>query len=232
MNNKNVNLDIIKRAEWYLQRMNSSNAPSYFIFEGNRFEIYNGVFSPALSKSSIFFFNTIKPFIKGKTILEIGAGTGIISILSIIYGAREVYCTDVNKNAIDCTLHNAKSLGVEKKIEIIHSKDFDDIKKKFDIIIFALPYVYIDNINSMVHKYGDLAFSMFDEKYSSQLFFFTNVYKYLKNKGRIFVEFSRIGNLKLFEKNIGVAGLHYSLIDSQKEGAADNRVYEIFSQIG
>ena len=92
------------------------------------------------------FFNKLfldKEFLKNKSILDLGCGTGESDIFFIKKGARNVTGVDFNKKSIIEANSYKKKLNI-KNIEFIH----DDIlnflpKKKFDIIVCkgVLPHI-------------------------------------------------------------------------------------------
>lgn len=67
-----------------------------------------------------------------KNILDIGCGSGILSILSKKLGANNVDACDIDKIAVDSTLDNAKINNVE--INAFESDLFSNVKVKYDII--------------------------------------------------------------------------------------------------
>lgn len=72
--------------------------------------------------------------------LEIGTGTGLISILAS-RKARMVIATDINPHALDCTL---KNIIVNKayNVELRKGDLFEPVKdEKFDLILFNTPYL-------------------------------------------------------------------------------------------
>lgn len=56
--------------------------------------------------------------VKGKEILEIGTGSGLVSLSCLRAGAARVVATDVNPAAIQNALYNARNLGVEERFEV------------------------------------------------------------------------------------------------------------------
>lgn len=102
-------------------------------------KVHSDVFPPHLTLSTKILLDFIKPLdIKDKTFLELGCGSGIISLLASKKGAK-VYSSDINKTAINFLDENAK----ENKLSIttIYSDLFDSIENiAFNYIIINPPY--------------------------------------------------------------------------------------------
>lgn len=86
--------------------------------------------------------------VHGKTIMEIGAGTGLISLCCAQYGAARVVATDINSNAVTCANFNAAWLKLDRRIEtrlVSEEKPgaFEVIRddERFDLIISNPPWV-------------------------------------------------------------------------------------------
>lgn len=105
----------------------------------------------------------------GKRCLEIGCGSGILSLAMAKFGATRVVCTDINPKAIESVRENAKRLGLAGKIEArLVSKDdmaaYAVIGKDevFDVILSNPPYsldLDAPDNTPLIDK-GDLGFSM------------------------------------------------------------------------
>ncbi|MDB4835022.1 50S ribosomal protein L11 methyltransferase [Cyclobacteriaceae bacterium] len=77
--------------------------------------------------------------VKGKTVLDIGCGTGILSLLAAKHGAKQVIALDSNKVCCDYTLSLTQANNFEKIIKVVHSKSVDyEPNFKFDIIVSEL----------------------------------------------------------------------------------------------
>lgn len=77
-------------------------------------------------------------FIPGNNVLELGCGSGIISVYCCKLG-RKVTCSDVSEEARKCCERNAIRNHVDP--EILDSQLFNRIDGSFDTIIFNPPYL-------------------------------------------------------------------------------------------
>lgn len=68
----------------------------------------------------------------GKKVLDIGCGSGILSILAMKMGAKIVDACDIDPIAIDSTKENAVINGV--KVNAFESNLFSNVKEKYDLI--------------------------------------------------------------------------------------------------
>ena len=102
-------------------------------------EIPPGIFHPGFFFSTHLLLQYINSFtLQGKKILELGAGSGLISIFTAKKGAQ-VTATDINPLAAEFLKINSEKNGVE--LEIIHSDLFHNIpSQQFDIIAINPPY--------------------------------------------------------------------------------------------
>jgi len=110
-----------------------------YSYKGINIIVKPGVFHPGLFFSTKILLNFIEGLeLKDQSFLELGAGSGIISIYAAQKGAQ-VTTTDISKIAVDNIINNVKKNDVE--VEIIHSNLFENIRfKKFDYIIINPPY--------------------------------------------------------------------------------------------
>ena len=84
---------------------------------------------------------------RGKRILEIGTGSGLISLCCLQAGAGRVVATDINPNAIDCARFNAAQRNYENALDLrlvrqVAPEAYSVIRpqEKFDIIISNPPW--------------------------------------------------------------------------------------------
>ena len=99
--------------------------------------------------------NETKNFKKCK-VLDIGTGSGAISISVAKFSGAEVTAVDVSKSALEVAKQNAKDL--DAKVTFIQSDLFSQLKKKqkYDIIVSNPPYIRsldIEGLDGEVKNY-------------------------------------------------------------------------------
>jgi release factor glutamine methyltransferase len=99
------------------------------------------IYSPA--EDSYLLEKEVKKFSKNKRVLDIGSGSGIQAVAAINSGAKSVIATDIDKESL---VHIRKIVkDNEYNIKIIKSNLFQNIKGKFDLVIFNPPYLPLDD---------------------------------------------------------------------------------------
>lgn len=113
--------------------------PRTFCYETICIKVHSEVFPPQLTFSTKILLDFINGLdLKSKTFLELGCGSGIISLLAAKKGAN-VSASDVNQTALDFLETNASKNSL--KLKIIYSDLFDNLKNQtFDYIIINPPY--------------------------------------------------------------------------------------------
>ena len=92
------------------------------------------------SEDSILFIESLKVS-EGERVLEIGCGSGVVSIHCARNGC-EVTSGDINPRAVELTRRNAELNGVD--IDVRETDVYSNIDGKFDTILFNLPYLPVD----------------------------------------------------------------------------------------
>lgn len=113
-------------------------------FYGETFLVKEGVLIPRPETEILVenAYNILKDM-KSPKILEIGIGSGIISVmLAKLIENIEVIGVDINDKALDLATQNAQKLEVSEKVNFIKSDLFENIKDiNFDMVISNPPYI-------------------------------------------------------------------------------------------
>lgn len=75
---------------------------------------------------------------KGEKVLEIGCGSGVVSIHCAVNGAV-VSCGDINPHAVELTRRNALKNNVD--LDVRDTDVYSAFAERYDTIIFNLPYL-------------------------------------------------------------------------------------------
>ncbi len=127
--------------------------------------------------------------------LEIGCGSGFLSILAAKLGAS-VTATDINPEAVETTIQNAKANSIS--LNAFCSDLFANVKGSFDFIIFNAPYLPDQDSGIAgkeqwsIHQNGNII-----ERFISEC------RSHLNSRGKILLLFSSLSGdiIKLLEEN-------------------------------
>ncbi|WP_423792971.1 HemK2/MTQ2 family protein methyltransferase [Methanocaldococcus indicus] len=150
--------------------------------------------------------------VKDKDVLEMGTGTGIVAIELAKRGAN-VLAADINPKAVELAKKNANIENVN--IEVIKSDLFENINKKFDIIVFNPPYlptVEEDKIDS----YLNYAFDGGKDGREILDRFIDEVKNYLKENGRVVIVQSSLTNLNKTLERFERLGFKTKILEKEK----------------
>lgn len=136
----------------------------------------------------------LKEVRKTDKVLDMGTGSGINAILSASKSS-DVTGVDTNSFAIKCAKKNAKLNNVSSKIRFFKSNLFQNVKGKFDLIIFDPPFRWF--------KPRDIRErATTDHNFKTLTIFFKRVKRYLKKDGRILMYYGTSGDLNYFKQLI------------------------------
>lgn len=86
--------------------------------------------------STILSLQALEKYVqKNKTIIDVGSGSGILSIAAVRLGAKEVIAIDNDQQAIKSTKQNAHLNDVHDTIIAIEGDLLKDVKSKADLIV-------------------------------------------------------------------------------------------------
>jgi release factor glutamine methyltransferase len=110
-----------------------------YSYEGTTVTVFPGVFHPGFYFSTKLLLKYLENIeLNKKYVLELGAGTGLISIFAANKGGF-VTASDISLTAVYNIEKNVKMTNAN--VEVVHSDLFDDIPhKRYDYIIINPPY--------------------------------------------------------------------------------------------
>jgi methylase of polypeptide subunit release factors len=99
----------------------------------------------------------------GETVLDLGCGSGFLSIAAAKLGAKQVVAIDIDPRALAATVDNARRNGVHEKIQVLSGSWFEALRewghsrntlKQFDVIMATPPQT--PGIRPFGQRYGGL----------------------------------------------------------------------------
>jgi release factor glutamine methyltransferase len=107
------------------------------------FVVDENVYEPA---EDTFLFAENLDVNEGDTVLDMGTGCGILSIIAA-QKASEVVAVDINPHAVRCAKENALLNNARSKISFIQGELFTPLSERisFDIILFNAPYLPVED---------------------------------------------------------------------------------------
>ena len=183
-------------------------------------EIFPGVFPPR------FFYSTkallkylVKQDLKNHTFLELGAGSGLISLYAAKIGAI-VTASDISKTAVKNVMHNADKHKL--KINVIHSDLFMNIKKQqFDWIIINPPFY-----SKTPEQETDFAWYC-GENFEFFQSLFSNISEYIHETSKVLLALSDTTSIANIIKIAGENKLIATIVYSQRHILENIYIFQI-----
>lgn len=106
--------------------------------DANNFDWFkdDGIFMPMMNDTgrNVSYKNAIDLAVPGKTVCDVGAGTGLLSILAAKAGAKKVYAVEVNPGRAEFARNAIEQIGLSNVIEVIQD-DFLNTDIAADIYV-------------------------------------------------------------------------------------------------
>ena len=155
------------------------------------------------SEDSFLLGKYVSKLSKGR-VLEIGVGSGYLMEVAL-NKTKNVKGVDIDKEAV--------KFCRDKGFDVIYSDLFNNVKGKFDVIIFNPPYLPQDK-NMKKHK------DLFGGKPGCEVIesFFNDVDKHLNEKGEVLILFSNLTNKKKIDSIIKENKFKFELLKEKNVG--------------
>ncbi len=105
--------------------------------------VFPGVYAPR--EDSFLLEECVERYANGR-VLDLGTGTGIQGIAAALKGC-EVTFVDIDPEAVRCAKVNAIANGISG--EFVISDMFENVRGRYDTVIFNPPYVPTDKIEEL-----------------------------------------------------------------------------------
>ncbi|OJF15653.1 methyltransferase [Couchioplanes caeruleus] len=143
---------------------------------GGEYNYATGLFASAL------------PYDGVRSMLEMGCGCGVASVIGALEGVPRVTALDINPAAVRTTQLNAERHGVADRVTARVSDLFAAVDDDaYDLIFWNSPFIQVPPDQLLD---SDLAYHFFDPGYAMHERFFRGARRRLSPSGRLFLGFS------------------------------------------
>lgn len=202
----------------YLQKVRTHTEPYSVKVLGKELIVFPKVMSPKYDWSGSFHARKLGK-VAGKDFLELGCGSGIVSLFAALKGAKKVVAVDINKDAVANTTANFKKYKL-RTAKAFHSNLFSKVAGKFDVIVFNLPY-HGNKPKDLLER------GVADEGYKTMRRFLKQAGRFLKIGGEMHVGFSTSGDTKLLMRTIKENGFQVKKLHSEFRQGYNCQIYVI-----
>lgn len=144
----------------------------------------------------------------------------------LVFG-EQVILTDINPDAVRNAEYNVKAFALSTRIQVRQGDMFSPIGRgeSFDVIIFNPPFGP-EKPNTF------LEMAMRDHEYRNLTRFFEQVENHLKPRGKIYMVFSDLGDLRYFRGQLRKHEFKVRILARLKEGRFRKYIYELLPKGG
>lgn len=205
---------------WYLQKDRK------FQYGFIKLEVTKGVFHPGLFHSTQFLLEYLQRFnLKGKTFLEPGCGTGLVSLYAYDKGAN-VIASDINPVAVKNAKKNfdnfSKTQQRDGSYKIILSDLFDELpKENYDYIVINPPYYFKNPLNESEKAW----FCGEEGQYFKKLFY--QLPEYINNDSKVLMVLSDNCDIARIQSIANQFGFNLKEVQKKKLIMENNFIYQI-----
>jgi len=158
---------------------------------------------------------------KGKSVLDMGSGSGVQAVTVALYGAASVLAVDISSHAIESIKENIRRFRL-RNVEYLQSDLFRKIKQqRFHVIIFNHPF-FTGQPKEEIERIYRAKASMLND-------FFHQAKDYLTTEGVLIMPFSHFGD---HDPQQYAKAFHYSVLEEiqVRNGFGDHSIYLLSSK--
>lgn len=111
-------------------------------------------FGTGTHQTTILCIQALERFVfPGCCVLDIGCGTGILAIASLLLGAQHAVAVDIDPNAVRIARDNAVQNGVFSRMDVVQGNLLDRVEGKYDLVIANIIADAVIELSSCVKHY-------------------------------------------------------------------------------
>ncbi|MEV5976736.1 methyltransferase [Streptomyces sp. NPDC052114] len=185
--------------------------PDSFTLLGRKWSLHRGVFPSTLSAATEVLASMV-PYPKGGSFLEVGCGTGVISVTAAFEGCASVTALDINEKAVANTAANIERHGVSDRVRVLHSDMYAALEPtdRFDAIFWNVPWTYVEDGFPLS---TDLHSAVFDPGYQGQSRYIAGAHEHLTDGGRLLIGTADLGDRARLDAVAEKAGMRVDMLD-------------------
>ncbi|MBZ4019498.1 hypothetical protein CCS38_27880 [Streptomyces purpurogeneiscleroticus] len=212
--------------------------PRVFDLAGLSWDLLDDVFAPIHSPSTgvALDFLGLSPSARPRTagsrgsMLEIGCGTGVVSVVAALDGYERVVGTDINLHAVRNTELNVARHGVGDRMRVAHSDLFDSLPpgERFDVIFWSSNYVLAPED----YAYRNVCEQAFvDPGYAAHQRFLEQAVRWTTPGGRVLLHFTNRGDTGLLRRLAAECGRDLRLRESRTVREGEDAVEHLLLEV-
>jgi release factor glutamine methyltransferase len=191
---------------------------------GFRLRVGPTVFHPRIFLSSEYFAEFIDGLdLKGKSVADVGTGSGVLALAAARAGAAKVLAVDINPNAVLCAQENAEANGFADRVTAACMDLLAEVPPEpvFDVILSSPP--------KHAGEPRDLADRGWHAGARHRLIagLFKQAHERLKPGGRLYIMVASDSDLDLFSRLIDEAGFRAVLVFERSFYIESMLIYEL-----
>ncbi|MBS3060241.1 MAG: methyltransferase [DPANN group archaeon] len=148
----------------------------------------------------------------GSTVLDLGCGAGLVSLIAAHQGAN-VTAADINKKALQAATENCRAYG--HQIETVETDMFLNISGKYDYVFFNPPYLpHEDMDDQLAKKHPELAKSWDGGAHGRRYIdtFLTQYKGHLNPGGKAYLLNSSLNDITKTQEKLDKQGVKYAIV--------------------
>lgn len=175
--------------------------------------VFDGVYPPR-EDSQLLVEVIEKQDFSGKTVMDMGTGSGILSYVALQQGAEHVCAVDVNGQALRNAMENIENSEFPvNKMVFVESDLFQHIEERFEVILFNPPYVpgdaELDTAEERSWAGGEQGREIIDR-------FIERVTSYLTEEGEVFLLQSSLNDVEQTVDQFEDRGYDVAVVSTEK----------------